>query len=103
MDKVGDVHVEALRRPRARRGSGEERFCEVISFSIASLFVLETDACHSAFARIENHYFVNDVGLVPSFGIIECLTYMAHVGIHEGRPAARKAGDRQNVGLEKPN
>lgn len=84
LDEVGDVDVETSCGPRGRRGGGEGRLCQA-RFP-ATLRRPSADTICSAFARIENHYFVNDVR-VDLLGRA-CRKMMAVIGIHEGRTAA---------------
>lgn len=53
----------------------------------------------SAFARIENHYFINSVSLCAGVPMSRMIVYICITGLHAGWPAIGPTRDRQDVRL----
>ena len=51
----------------------------------------------SASARIENHYFVNDVRQLVHPPVSRTVYQAVNLGVHEGRSTPRETRDRQDV------
>lgn len=87
----GDVKIVC--RPRTRRGGWQRWLCKVMYH--ISCDSISTYSSSSAFARIENHYFINGV----SQNSAACYSWwpMCYLGLHARWADPRKAGDRQDV------
>jgi len=83
-----------------QRAEGDEFAKWDLFHSAARAIVYLRWSILSAFARIENHYFVNEVCFYQTRRPWNCLLtcwLLLVKGLHERRPDSREKGDRQDV------